>query len=120
MKIARSLLHLVTALILLVQGVAVAAGSRAIPQDAEGQAGNGAVHCHAERAVASATAGHPDCCNERCPDMLSCAFFAMATLPPVARLSLPRVSSEAAHEPAARPARAFSGPALRPPIDLTA
>lgn len=123
MRALRPLIHLFTALVLLVQGVAVAAAERTlVPTDGQSPS----VHvmpCHPQpvdqAAADDASPGKGSCCNHACPDMLSCAFVAVAVADG-ARMSLAGSSNESAGYTQLPYPLAPPGATLRPPIPLPA
>lgn len=119
MKILRPLV--LTALMMLVQGLAVAS-TYAVIEDADRAAPAAmmaGMHCpHPDAGDKAGALKHPSCCNASCPNMLACAFSAMATPPMLPRLALSRADNERGITVPYRATAAFSGPSLRPPIPL--
>ncbi|MGH8444609.1 MAG: hypothetical protein ACREVL_05040 [Solimonas sp.] len=121
MRAFRPFVHVVVALLFLVQGVAVAATRQALPQPVmhEPAVAMMAMPCHDSPEQMSAArhggSGKSACCNEACPDLLSCALSAAAA-PAVAGfvpLAVPPALIGFASG-VARPA--LPGATFRPPI----
>jgi hypothetical protein len=121
MKAVRPLIHVVVALLFLAQGVAVASTRQAVPRGVAHTAAAAAMEmpCHSSPEMMQAdphgTAGKSSCCNEACPDLLSCAMSALA-IPAVTGFA-PVASSPAQIGFAPEfTSPAPSGAAFRPPI----
>lgn len=122
MRSFRPLIHVLLALVFLVQGIGVASAGLSLanePSPAQAEA----VPCHGAMADAMASSSKPDqpsCCNAACPDMLTCALAVLA-MPAAQTIAvsmldrLPDVQMLPSLYPTA-PDRA----AFRPPIQLPA
>jgi len=113
MKRLRPVVHVLLGLVLMVQGIAVAAAERGVQEPeavAAAASTDTVVPCHEGAPVTAAS-----CCDEACPDMTTCALSHLATAPaaaPVIGHATSSVPSASTREPDTAPRPSF----LRPPI----
>lgn len=115
----RTLLSILTGLVLLVQGFAVAAAPRMQLSDTAETGIAVDMPCHGQVLTQTDDGAEPQasCCDESCPNMTTCALGAMTSVT-VPSIILHRPAQvERGFTPIAAPRAAFC-PLLRPPISL--